>query len=344
MTETTGINAPMRSSITKQTLYEFDEQSTNVSAATSEENISQLSSSKEVIDPNPADKLSCSNLDQISKAYTNSTGVLNKENPSLSNTMKHLNFSGQSKKTSGEKQVSFKEQEMNKTNQKFIPKHKPTNSMDSGFVDVEKENNNRDEVKLVNNVKDEGLGSSPPSAKLSELKENCNASDKLEHQLKVPAMAKLSLNLKEPQMKQVGHTKYSRSLAKSPSAPTFPMSETSHMPTTSGSVYLPTEQGTSDQYYSSLEIKSPLKDELSFAQTRHYAQSPMAVQFRELSVSANPYMSPLTAEDDMLVGLPPVYFVVSERCIYSIHMPLHFMCAVKSNQMYKLTFKVICFA
>ena len=45
-------------------------------------------------------------------------------------------------------------------------------------------------------------------------------------------------------------------------------------------------------------------------QIRHFAQSPV-LQFRQMPIGSNPFMSPYHAPDDMLQQLPPVYLMVS---------------------------------
>ena len=47
-----------------------------------------------------------------------------------------------------------------------------------------------------------------------------------------------------------------------------------------------------------------------YAQIRHFAQSPI-MQFKDLPIATNPYMSPQLASDDQLKTLCPIYLVVS---------------------------------
>jgi len=56
------------------------------------------------------------------------------------------------------------------------------------------------------------------------------------------------------------------------------------------------------------------KDIATFANLRHFAQSPM-LQSKRVQVSKSPYMSPFLAPDELLFGLPPVHLIV-RICVY----------------------------
>ena len=51
----------------------------------------------------------------------------------------------------------------------------------------------------------------------------------------------------------------------------------------------------------------------TYAQIRHYAQSPV-LQFRHLPIATNPYMSPFLAPEELIRSLPKTCFVVSTLC------------------------------
>lgn len=55
----------------------------------------------------------------------------------------------------------------------------------------------------------------------------------------------------------------------------------------------------------------------TYAKIRHFAQSPVQ-HFRHFPISRNPYMSPYLADPELLMGLCPVYFVVSDSRDYFV--------------------------
>ncbi len=64
-----------------------------------------------------------------------------------------------------------------------------------------------------------------------------------------------------------------------------------------------------------ISLDTPLGSPPSYAQIRHFAQSPV-VQFRHMPIAKNPYMSPYLAREDLVDRLPPVYLVVSNSNLF----------------------------